>query len=222
MANQNQAFLFKVNIAIHSHGLCVALTQLFRITRKQTKACFTPSDLAALLLLSFYNLGNEQRAQAASWGMTQELMGRDTCFLEAPAHLSTRAQSRTETQCEARKPGAAAQLCLLHEGTPQARTGPSKSSFLSGLLLSGDWTLSLTHYKHTANFCLSAGKAKTKTRHLHLLESLVTFEWVSINNCAVLFVRGKAGRRQGWNMHMGGAHKTLKKKEAINVLQSQK
>lgn len=144
--------------------------------------------------------------------MTQELMGRDICFLEAPAHLSTWAQSRTGTRCGARKAGAAAQLCRLHEGTPQARGGPSKGSFLSGHLLSGDWTLSLTHCKHTANFCLSAGKAKTKTRHLQDFESLVTFEWVNINNCAVLFVHGKASRRQGWNMHVGGTHETLKKR----------
>lgn len=122
-------------------------------------------------------------------GYPWELMGRDTHFLEAPAHSFTWAQTRTETRCGVRKLGATAQLRC-----PSAAWGnnPGWSRTLQGLpsswglLPPGDWTLSLTHYKQRANFCLAPGKGRTKTRHTHHFESLVMFEWVNMNKCAVI------------------------------------
>jgi len=127
---------------------------------------------------------------------------------------------RTETLRGARKAGAAAQIrypfarCVRE--CPKLERAPPRAPLLAraaalALLPPADRVLGLTRCEQRANFCPAAGKRKTKTRHPHHFESLVTFDQKNINKRVVIpLCTWESRQMPGWNMHTGGTHKTLK------------
>lgn len=190
--------------------MCVALTQLFRITRKQTKACFAPSDLAALLLLSFC-FGKWREGTGCRLGHTP-----GSWWAEIPVSLKllpTHPHGHRLGQkhgvgwgSRGLQPSFAALPPAAWGNTPGWSRPLQGLSSSPGLLPPGDWTPSLTHYKQRANFCLAAGKGKTQTRHPHHFESLVTFESVNVNKCAVIPLRAWESRQKAGLEHAHGRY----------------